>query len=161
MLRFIHKSVIYHLLSIVFCRRAIPPYRIDIPIILCVYIYILKRFAQSAGPGSGIMLFYEVLCSAVSRFWNSALFWTHFLIRGVSFGVTFCYFIVILGALRLHSLHQEFDWSAKAAKGGAKGQNANIPSLFWKPFWTQFSDIFKTRTTFSMSFRGDVLVMLS
>ena len=57
-------------------------------IVWTIVVY-LKRFAQSAGPGSGIMLFYEVLCSAVSRFQNSASFLTHFYVRGVSFGVTF------------------------------------------------------------------------
>ena len=41
----------------------------------------------------------------------SSAFWTHF-----------CYFIVILGALWLHSLHQEINWSARAATGGAKGK---------------------------------------
>ena len=45
-------------------------------------------------------------------------------------------------------LHQELDWSAKAATGGPKGQNANIKSPFRTPFLTHFRHIFKTRATF-------------
>ena len=80
--------------------------------------------------------------------WN--VFWSHF-----------CHFIVILGALWQPFLNQELDWSAKAATGGAKGQNANIKSRFWTPFSRHFWHMFKTCAIFSMSFRGDVLVMLS
>ena len=76
-----------------------------------------------------------IIFDTLLRPWS--VFWSHF-----------CHFIVILGALWLHFLHQEIDWSAKAATGGTKGQNANIKSLFWRPFWTHISDIFKTRTTF-------------
>ena len=60
----------------------------------------------------------------------------------------FCYFIIILGALWQHFLHQEIDWSGKAAPGGAKGQNANISSPFWTPLLTPFWHIFKTSATF-------------
>ena len=45
-------------------------------------------------------------------------------------------------------LHQEIDWSAKAATGGAKGENANIKSPFGRPFWTHIYNIFKMLTTF-------------
>ena len=79
-----------------------------------------------------------------------SVFWSHF-----------CYFIIILGGLWQHFLHQGLDWSAKAATGGAKRQNANIKSPFWTPRLTHFRYIFKTSATFFMSFRGDVLVMLS
>ena len=58
-------------------------------------------------------------------------------------------------------LHQQIDWSAKAAPGGAKEGNAKINSPFWTPLLTHFRHIFKTNTTFFISFRGDVLVMLS
>ena len=76
-----------------------------------------------------------IIFDTLLRPWS--VFWSHF-----------CYFIIIWGALLLHFLHQEFNWSAKAAKGGAKVQNANIPLSFWRPFWTQFSDIPKTQNTF-------------
>ena len=128
------------------------------------YIYI-ERETQSTSrspPGQvlGLCCFcsFVIRCVTVSEFciifdtlsrpWS--VFWSHF-----------CYFIVIVGVLWVHFLHKGFDWSAKAVPGGAKGQNANIKPFFWSPFSTYMSDIFKTRTTFSMSFRSDVLVMLS
>ena len=76
-----------------------------------------------------------IIFDTLLRPWS--VFWSHF-----------CYFIVILGALWLHFLHQEIDWSGKAAPGGAKGQNANISSPFWTPFLTPFWHIFKTCATF-------------
>ena len=45
-------------------------------------------------------------------------------------------------------LWRVLDWSAKAATGGAKKQNANISSPFWTPFLTPFWHIFKTCATF-------------
>ena len=76
-----------------------------------------------------------IIFDTLLRPWS--VFWSHF-----------CYFIVILGALWQHFLHQELDWSAKAATGGAKGQNATNPSPFWTPLLTDSRHIFKTSATF-------------
>ena len=106
---------------------------------------------------------YVVLCSFVFCCFTGLEFCIIFdtLLRPCSvFWSHLCYFNVILGALWIHFLHQETDWSAKAATRGAKGQNANINS-FGDHLGNTFL-IFPRRAPFSsMSFRGDVLVMLS
>ena len=116
-------------------------FRFSLILDFSVYLNYLKRFAQSAGPGSA---------SFLTRFCQWNVFWSHF-----------WYFVVILGALWLHFLHQGIDWSTKAALGGAKGGNTKINSPFWIFFSHMFDTFSRHAPLFSMSFRGDVLVMLS
>ena len=90
---------------------------------ICLYIYIF------------LCIIYQLFKAlrAVRRARFCIIFDTLY-VSGVSFGVTFAIFVVIWGALWLHFLHQDIDWRAKAAPGGAKGGNAKIKA----PFWTQF-----------------------
>ena len=98
---------------------------------ICTYICIYKFKALRAVRRARFCIIFDTFSGQWSVFWS-----------------LFCNFVVILAALWLHFLHQETDWSTKAAKGGAKEQNAIIPSPFWRPFWTFYFDTFKTCATF-------------
>ena len=56
-----------------------------------------------------------------------SVFWSHF-----------CHWILIFGALWQHFLHQELDWSAKAATGGAKGRHPRNKLTFLDTCWESF-----------------------
>ena len=101
---------------------------------VCIYIFTYIKVLRAVRRAR--FLDFCLVFDTLLRPWS--VFWSHF-----------CYFtLVILGALWQHFLHQELDWSAKAATGGAKGQNATNLSPFWTPLLTPFWHIFPTSTTF-------------
>ena len=105
------------------------------------------RSASRSPPGQ--VLGYAVLCGVVFRRFTALEFCSIFntLVRPWSvFWSQLCYFNIIWELFWLHFLHQETDWSAKAATRGAKAENADISSPVWRPSGTHIYDRFKTCT---------------
>ena len=130
---YIYKNVYIYIYISVYMYISIHIY-IYVYIYICIYIL----FKALRAVRRVMLLDFCIICDTLLRPW--CVFWSHF-----------CYFIIIFGAIWQHFLHQELDWGAKAATGGAKGQNANMKPPFWTPFLTHF-DTFSRQTPLFLCF---------